>query len=492
MANVQVTLPVEHADELLAHLGAPPTLPSQILGSVSGQAPAGPLGSVAAPTPATGNAMQPPRSLLPAAAANSPLGAVLAPGSNDQVGAAPKSSTWKRVLGTIGEVAGDVLAPGIMPFIPGTQQHAMLEESNRERRQAAQDQSALTQAQAGAFPVDAQARLMQAEAEKERAEKTDAQKAAPTKSVPVFDPSTNSAVMATWHADSGQYIGPDGHVITGAQPYAKPSAAPHDPFHEWLEAHPGATYDDFLKAETAARATGNHATGMGLYSAIRMIDDAARYNPQLYQLLPFFLHAAGVNLPSGVDISQTPAGQPRNAEGQPIGTAMPEAPTSATRSRGQQAQDLLQYMPSVRQMISQQDQAGNLGPLLGRWNAAENKFGGGDPRYAGLRAALETLASGVSRAHLNTEAGVREFNDLLDSGKMTAANLNAALDPIQRLLETYVNTGSGNQPKGGKQKESKWSPPEGAPPAQGVPDGQVLYMDGKPVARAAGGKWVKP
>ena len=410
----------------------------------------GPLGSVAAPTPAPGNAMQPPRSLLPAAAATSPLGAVLAPGSNDQVGAAPKSSTWKRVLGTIGEVAGDVLAPGIMPFIPGTQQHAMLEESNREQRQQAQDQSALTQAQAGALPVDAQARQMQAEADKERAEKTAAPKTASAKSVPVFDPSTNSAVMATWHADSGQYIGPDGHVISGAQPYAKPSAAPHDAFHEWLEAHPGATYDDFLKAEQAARATGNHATGMGLYAAIRLLDEAARFNPELYKVLPYILNTQGIHLPANVDLSQVPAGQPRNEEGQPIGTAMPESPTSTTRSRGQQAQDLLQYMPSVRQMISQQDQAGNLGPLLGRWNAAENKFGGGDPRYAGLRASLETLASGLSRAHLNTEAGVREFNDLLNSGKMTAANLNSALNAIQPLLETYVRTGSGNQPKGGK------------------------------------------
>lgn len=490
MANVQVTLPVEHADELLAHLGAPPTLPSQILGSVSGQAPAGPLGSVAAPTPATGNAMQPPRSLLPAAAATSPLGAVLAPGSNDQMGAAPKGSTWKRVLGTIGEVAGDVLAPGIMPFIPGTQQHAMLEESNREQRQEAQDQSTLTQAQAGALPVDAQARQMQAEAEKERAEKAAVPKAAPAKSVPVFDPSTNSAVMATWHADSGQYIGPDGHVISGAQPYAKPSAAPHDAFHEWLEAHPGATYDDFLKAEQAARGSGQRPTGMALYAAIRAIEAASHVDPRLEPVIPFFLKAAGIDAPAGIDFSKPPAGQPENENGVPIGTDKPESPTASTRGRGQFAKPVVDQIARMRNEINRLGP--KLGPLAGRWyDFYVGKIGADDPEYYGLRTDLKNLATAWMRLHANSDSARQEFEQML-SGSRSPADLQASLSRIEDQANDYVKMGEGRPQAGGTQQKSKWSAPKDAPSAQGVADGQVLYMDGKPVARAAGGKWVQP
>ena len=255
MANVQVTLPVEHADELLAHLGAPPTLPSQILGSVSGQAPMGPLGSVAAPTPAAGNAMQPPRSLLPAAAANSPLGAVLAPGANDQPGAAPKGSTWKRVLGTIGEVAGDVLAPGIMPFIPGTQQHAMLEESNREQRQQAQDQSALTQAQAGALPVDAQARQMQAETDAWKATHPTAQMAHVT-----LKGSNGEPVDAVFNEHTGQYFDAAGRPISNPVHWTAPTPA------HIVQGEDGSFYaiDPHTQVATPVLANGKPLTGRPL------------------------------------------------------------------------------------------------------------------------------------------------------------------------------------------------------------------------------------
>jgi hypothetical protein len=48
--------------------------------------------------------------------------------------------------------------------------------------------------------------------------------------------------------------------------------------------------------------------------------------------------------------------------------------------------------------------------------------------------------------------------------------------------------GRANQPS----SVGQWSPPAGAPSAQGVPDGKYLYQNGKPVAVAKGEQWTQP
>jgi hypothetical protein len=230
----------------------------------------------------------------------------------------------------------------------------------------------------------------------------------------------------------------------------KPEQARQDAYHEWQASHPNGTYDDFLKDTQQYKGTPQHMTGMGAYALMRIIDAASRVDPRLEPLIPSLVKELGIDVPGGLNLSGPPAGQPRNEEGQPIGTGMPEAPTTATRTRGQFAESgVTDQVPGLKQEIN--SLRGQLGPAQGRWNEfMTGKVGADNPAFKGLRTGLQNLATAWMRLHANSDAARQEFESAL-SRAQSPDDLIATLDSIDKQARDYVRQGKGNQPSAGGQ-----------------------------------------
>jgi hypothetical protein len=194
------------------------------------------------------------------------------------------------------------------------------------------------------------------------------------------------------------------------------------------------------QAQTAAKNAQSKLQGL-TYAQIRGIISASEINPAIMEL-------PGLGL-SPHEISDLEAGLPRNPEtGAPVGMHSVLAPTATTRTRGQQAQALLEQLPSLQSQISQLDAAGKLGPIAGRWNEfLTGQVGGNDPDVAAFRSNFATFVTGLAKAHLNTEKGIAEFENALGGAKSTGPNLLAALGPAQDVLKRYKAIGEGNPDK---------------------------------------------
>ena len=188
-------------------------------------------------------------------------------------------------------------------------------------------------------------------------------------------------------------------------------------------------------------------TGLGAYAMVRLLTEAYRYDPRLLTVLPEIFKNMGIEIPAGAIPRGAPPGMPKQpVTGLNIGTAMPQAPPGSIRVRGQMAQDALMRLPDIRQQIS--DLKGELGPVAGRWNEfITGKIGAPNEKFAALRDNLEYLAGAITRLHLNTEKGLKPFMNMLSAGKMSPANLKAAIDTTEKWAQVYAYTGSGNQPE---------------------------------------------
>lgn len=128
-------------------------------------------------------------------------------------------------------------------------------------------------------------------------------------------------------------------------------------------------------------------------------------------------------------------------------------PTSTMRTMGQTAGDLRQLFPDMRKQISDLDAQGKLGPIAGRWeDFLANKVGDADPAYERFRVASDLLDTGLMKAHFGGRGAVQamdHFKSLFNSGKASAAQLNAALDSIDRQLQLYQEGGRYKKPGAG-------------------------------------------
>ena len=224
-------------------------------------------------------------------------------------------------------------------------------------------------------------------------------------------------------------------------PLAKMGAEAHDAYHEWLASHVGGTYDDFLKDTAAIKGDSAKKSGLGTYAMVRLMDMAYKDNPELLTLMPQILKQVGIEAPADIGEKSKEA-LPTNEKGEPIGTAMPGAPTGATRNRGQLAEGMIAEIPNVKKNIA--DLGDQLGPALGRWNEfMTGKIGAGDPRFEQLRTNMQLMTSGAAKMHLNSVRAVEEFNKLASAGKMTPEVLNAFIDTVGEWAGTYAKQGRG-------------------------------------------------
>lgn len=271
-------------------------------------------------------------------------------------------------------------------------------------------------------------------------------------------------------------------------------------YNDWKKQHPDGTVEQWYEMLQKGR-----RTGMQVYSMIRLMDQIYKYNPQLAPMIPEILKDAGVTLPEGMDFSGIPTGQPLNEEGQPIGLAMPEAPTTTTRNRGQLAQGMLPEIQRIKKMLV--DYKDILGPAMGRWNEfMTGTLGGYDdpdfPKYEEFRTAMIYLTSGAAKAHLGTQIAVKDFEDAAKAGRMTPEILNAFVNEVEKWSRTYSEQGKGRPPREGGisikdfAKAAGISSLEASKKFRDIPpapekDGTKLEYKGKilPII-SKGGKWV--
>ena len=195
-------------------------------------------------------------------------------------------------------------------------------------------------------------------------------------------------------------------------------------------------------AQVKRNAAPVNTSGLGMMAVARIIEEASRLNPELGKLLPGILAKEGIQIPAGANITGTPLGQPLSPEtGQPIGTAMPGAPTVQTRNQAQMGSKVLAEMPATKQMVK--DLSGYLGPVQGRANVAFllGKVGSTgdaqkDRQLSALRTNLTMMSSAAAKFHLNSVRAMEEFEKDADSGKDSAPALNGFLDQIQEWAQT--------------------------------------------------------
>ena len=208
----------------------------------------------------------------------------------------------------------------------------------------------------------------------------------------------------------------------------------------------------------------------GQYAPVRLLTSAMQMaykdNPALLPVLKPLMEKVmaqygGDNTAEAM--AAIPAGQPENSEGAPIGLSMPEAPTGATRSRGQFAESVLPSIDSAKTEIA--NLGDQLGPMAGRYNElATSKIGAYGPEFTGLQTTLHNVATAWMRLHANSDAARQDFINQLRAAQ-SPENLIAALDSIEKQAKDYVNQGKGRSAKnaggGNAPKVLKFNPSTG-------------------------------
>lgn len=167
------------------------------------------------------------------------------------------------------------------------------------------------------------------------------------------------------------------------------------------------------------------------------------------------------------------------SEAQAIQQGIPKAiiPTAAARSRGEQASTIEIVGRGLVQQV--QENAQELGPVMGRYNSLADWIGSPDPAYKGLKGALESWIALHPAAHgfrgLNA---VKEFQKAFGSTFNTPESLIAGIEgsfgTMEGLQQTAkVTPGAFPQKKGGGKEKSPSPAPSPTTPKKsffgGVP-----------------------
>lgn len=349
--------------------------------------------------------------------------------------------TWGKighVLSKVGQVAGNALIPNVMEGIPGTEMNrAAQTQANMTGFQKSQQGE--TEKEKAENPPEVAAIKAEAEANKEQSKEAETEK----------QQDANRALKEKLQSEHEQFLSDLQNKKEALNPYELWAADPK-------------TYDEYLAAQAKSKGAGRGSI-MSPYAAVRMYDTAIRSNPAMLPLAEQFIKnwAAqnGMTLPPGLNISEVPAGQPRNEEGTPIGTMMPGAPTGQTRTAGQFADKALLAIPRIRPEINSLSK--EIGPVSGRMahflvgdigSSGDPQF---DEKYSKLRTDITFLTSNAARFHLNSVRAVQEFLKLADAGKASAASLNGFIDGMEEWAKDAKKVGEGNQPENN-------NPPAGA------------------------------
>ena len=147
--------------------------------------------------------------------------------------------------------------------------------------------------------------------------------------------------------------------------------------------------------------------------------------------------------------------QTTDAEGRPVSKIVPKRagaeyatqPTAATRTMSEAAPKVKGFIQRIRPLIAKQRQ--QLGPAAGRWSEfMTGKVGAPNPEFSKLRTDIGLLQTLLMRMHVGARGGVQlmdHFRNLIDSGRQSPENLEAALSEIEAYAEEISPQGGGKQ-----------------------------------------------
>jgi hypothetical protein len=449
----------------------------------------------ARPSPQQPSNAAPIEKVAPAAPAAMPAGPVAAGPKPMAVpgypGGEPQLHGWRKALDVVGNMFP--IGRAIEQQVPGTPQNfnmrQAMEASRQEKSQglAKGQQEIEAGASKAQFDTPEKRRAYMQDHPGDFEDTTDFEKNDFILSgkFPQHEPSTKNREVApasdayyslqdTVNPKTGKNYSPE-EALAAVQDITKPQKK--DAFNEYLT--DPADYQKF--ATMMAGLKNQTPAGAGIraaYASVKMLDTAYNENPALLpvakDMIQTMYKQLGLPLPQHVAdlIGQTPAAQPMDESGNPIGLRQPGAPTPQTRSQGQMAEKVLDRIPDIRKEVG--DLKGYLGPGEGRLNVAFllGRVGTtGDPQkdqaLSGLRTDLTMMATASARFHLNSVRAMEEMERLADAGKDSAPALNGAIDSIEkwakdaakqgrgRPLQAPINPGTGKQIQEGDTRTSR-------------------------------------
>lgn len=377
---------------------------------------------------------------------------------------------------TAGEIAGSALIPHVMPYIPGTPQHAELVEQEAEQKRLAQAEEKQREAQAGLQTAEAIAEPTKEKAAEETAaaalyraehpQATEGQveegaiddylkahpgsnKADALESIKRATQKPAAPKLYTDPATGKQFYGEPmgagvtdtatGSVIPNAQPYEKP-AAPNE-FNMWLKEHPGETVDDYMRTLAQLRPE---------FPRMQPVTDA---QGNTHGYVAFTGTAAGTTA-KYIPVSEI-QGFPQNLGGNVPGV-IPPKPTSTTLTMAQMAGSVLPQAESTIQEV--QSLSNEIGPTAGRWHDIyTNRVGAKDPKFAQLDTNLKLLASAIVRTHFGARGG-QDYREALEkqfTSAQSPENLIARIQGAEQWLQGYAARGGEKLPAAAKSAASQ-------------------------------------
>lgn len=117
--------------------------------------------------------------------------------------------------------------------------------------------------------------------------------------------------------------------------------------------------------------------------------------------------------------------------------------TASTKTMVEAAPHVIELAERVEQLVKEQQ--ATLGPAASRWQEyMAGTVGAPNPEFTKLRTDVGLLTTLLMRMHVGARGGeyiMKEFKDLMDSGRQSPENLLSALEEVRKYASDVQNTG---------------------------------------------------
>lgn len=341
-----------------------------------------------------------------------------------------------HVFSQIGNIAGDVFAPGTMALIPGTQLNRQMQEGQLAHRLNAEQQEESLNEQMGAATKKTQ------EETQEMPGKTASEEALQgAQTFRAYHPLATSA-FELWHQQN-----PTGTAQQYEEMLQKPLSAEQaqsmNSVWDKMAAKNGLPSGQFKAGMPAADANALSASLNNVIARGQGAQSITIKQEQLHEKVPMLAPDGK----GGFTLQYIQPGQTVTPGSMtPTQQGSTSVATAATRTMAETAPKVIDLANRSEQLINQQINA--LGPMASRWSEfMAGKVGAPNPEFTKLRTNIGLLQTALMRMHVGARGGeqmMEHFRDLIDASKQDPVNLKAALGEIKAYADEVGRSGGGN------------------------------------------------
>jgi hypothetical protein len=366
-------------------------------------------------------------------------------------------------LSVAGNIAGDIVAPGVMADIPGTQMHNAIESAGNERGILATEAEANQATEAGAKKTQAEAEKEKADTGKELAD----QGGKPTKPEPLFDKDGNVVGFNTGTdllSLNSPNLTADMKAIAAA---AKPKQEKLNDFEQF--------YKDYITDNHLPDSAHNRLLARQEYAK------AGQAPPHEQQQL--------IVTPDGTVMEIKPGMKVPQGSKTVTGDLAGAKPNAEELKRSEMAENVNENLDKLEEIVKRRPDL--FGPVAGRMTEAKMWAGSNDPDVGTLKTIHDNLGMAAQSAHSMRSAQHVETsaNSVLNGFKNGPDAILASAKALRDSVKTFTKDVQQGNPS--TRKEGAFAVPAGAPAAP-KEDGHTLKANGKAIAVSKGGQWVAP